>query len=213
VSYKQLQTPILPNERMKLTIILSSMFFACSLHAQQPAVAALQAEIAALQQQGTALQQQVAALKPLEALAPFISVDPSPENGVQGANITFHGANVHIVNGSGQTGIVNGLGNLIIGYDEEQPWIPFQQTQRVGSHNLIVGRYNNWMGTAFGKIVGGEGNWAVSEGGFIVGYQDESMGMEAAITGGTNNLTDADHSVIIGGENNGTNQAYQILPQ
>jgi len=55
-------------------------------------------------------------------LGPFVSVNPNPETGVTGPNITFSGANIHIVSGSGMTdddGNPRGLGNLIIGYDED----------------------------------------------------------------------------------------------
>ena len=55
------------------------------------------------------------------ALNSFVTVDPNPENGVIGPHITFKGANIHIVSGSGSTndnGSPTGLGNLIIGYDE-----------------------------------------------------------------------------------------------
>jgi hypothetical protein len=50
-----------------------------------------------------------------------VSVDPNSEDGVNGPNIIFKGANIHIV-GSGTTndnGNPTGLGNLIIGYDED----------------------------------------------------------------------------------------------
>src|ERR1700693_4715627 len=119
---------------MKLTLILSSMFLACSLHAQT--IASLQSKIVKLQKEVAALQ----ANKAL-ALAPFVTVDPNPENGVRGPHITFSGANIHIVSGSGSTsdavytrGVTTGLGNLIIGYDE----IPLVnwELNRGGSHNL-----------------------------------------------------------------------------
>jgi hypothetical protein len=101
----------LPPNEMKLTLILSSMFVACSLHAQT--IKELQSEIVQLQKQVATLQ----ANKAL-ALGPFVSVDPNAENGAPGPNITFSGANIHIVDGMGQTQLINGLGNLIIGYDE-----------------------------------------------------------------------------------------------
>jgi hypothetical protein len=51
-------------------------------------------------------------------LGPFIIFNPDPENGVIGPNITFSGANIHIVSGGQTTTNPTGLGNLIIGYDE-----------------------------------------------------------------------------------------------
>lgn len=67
-----------------------------------------------------------------------------PDTGLMGPHVIFHGVNVHIRNDSGETcsdyGAPDGLGNLVIGYneppapvDEMQPW------ERQGSHNLIVG--------------------------------------------------------------------------
>jgi len=77
-------------------------------------IAALQAQVAALQTQVNTLQNQLTSVL---ALAPFVSVDPNPENGVIGPHITFKGANIHIISGMGATndnGSRSGLGNLII---------------------------------------------------------------------------------------------------
>lgn len=178
------------------------MFLACSMHAQT--VKELQAEV-------SSLRQQVSALKPLAALAPFVSVDFSSENGVPGPNITFKGVNVHIVNGMGQTQLTNGLGNLIIGYSEYTPQMTVMG--RSGSHNLVIGRYHAWTGSAYGNLLSGEWDLAIGGGGFAAGYQNEIEGLDAAVTGGSNNLAGADHSVILGGYNNGTSQAYQIIFQ
>jgi hypothetical protein len=107
-------------------------------------IAALQAQVTALQDQVNKLQTantdqqdeidrlqtQLTAVQSNHALllGPFVSVDPDPEIGVIGPNIIFSGANIHIVSGSGSTddGMLNnpsatlrGLGNLIIGYNED----------------------------------------------------------------------------------------------
>jgi hypothetical protein len=68
-------------------------------------IAALKKQVAALQSQVQTLQTQLAAVQSNNALAlgPFVSVDPNPENGVIGPHITFKGANIHIVSGSGAT--------------------------------------------------------------------------------------------------------------
>src|SRR5262249_57163077 len=52
-------------------------------------------------------------------------------------DITISGANLHIVNGLGATNTVNGLGNLIVGYNEHR--FPASFNIRTGSHNVIVG--------------------------------------------------------------------------
>src|SRR5687767_725294 len=54
-----------------------------------------------------------------------------------GDDVFFEGCNVHIRSGSGATNAaVNGLGNLIIGYNEDTI-SPFPPAQRTGSHNLV----------------------------------------------------------------------------
>jgi TolA-binding protein len=81
-----------------------------------------QNEINSLQASNTTLQNQLANAKNVLALDPFVRVDPHPEIGVAGPNIIFSGANIHIESGSGATddhGNPTGLGNLIIGYDED----------------------------------------------------------------------------------------------
>ena len=80
-----------------------------------------------------ALEARVAALEAL-----FASVS------LNGNDITFSGVNVRIVNGTGSTeGAVNGLGNLIVGYNEERT-SPGYENDRSGSHNIVVGNWNNF---------------------------------------------------------------------
>jgi hypothetical protein len=94
-------------------------------------------------------------------LGQFVNVDFSLEKGVRAPNIIFSGANIHIESGSGATddhGSPTGLGNLIIGYDEDpinsligdsSDGLPIMQGpggptplntgDRGGSHNLVIG--------------------------------------------------------------------------
>jgi hypothetical protein len=55
--------------------------------------------------------------------------------------VVITGANLRIVNGLGSTETTNGLGNLIVGYNEERG---FGLDKRTGSHNVVVGRENNF---------------------------------------------------------------------
>src|SRR5256714_7012629 len=91
-------------------------------------VEALQAQVNTLigqvnSQQGevNTLQTQLDQIKanPVLALGPYVAVDPNPENGLAGPHVIFFGANLHIVSGSGQTVDTTGLGNLVVGYDED----------------------------------------------------------------------------------------------
>lgn len=207
---------------MKYILILLTI---ASVRAQTPAqFKAIQSRVAALQQQVIALQQNNA-LK----LAPFVTVNPNPEANVSGPNITFHGANIHIVNGMNATQLINGLGNLIIGYDEDpsqspsfnfptQVALPFsgqvvalQSGDRGGSHNLVIGRWHKFTRTAFGGLLAGELNEIQNEADSITGgllNVTHPAGQWATITGGAMNTTGAGQlSTILGGEFNGTGGA------
>src|SRR5690242_9838303 len=91
-----------------------------------PDITALQAEISALRSALASVQDNGAL-----ALAPYVSVQTGPINGLAGPHVIFTGANVHIRSGSGSTdddttsqlggdgkGTLTSLGNLVIGYDE-----------------------------------------------------------------------------------------------
>jgi len=125
----------------------------------------------------------------------------------------FTGVNVQIVNGSGFTSGVNGVGNLIIGYDE-----PFNLTIRElcsvgadssgalirdaaacsavggtfafshksGSHNLIVGDHHNYS----------------SHAGVALGRRNSILNPYAVVTGGTDNVAAGEGSSVSGGSGN-----------
>src|SRR5690349_2653195 len=135
------------------------------LEALNAQVASLQRTVLTLQGEVDAIREVLAAIQAnnVQALDPFVSVDPNPENGVGGPHIIFSGANLHIVSGSGATddgGTPLGLGNLIIGYDEDpaQAGSPLDPGDRGGSHNLVIGRFHRFTQAAFGGLVAGETN-------------------------------------------------------
>jgi hypothetical protein len=69
---------------------------------------------------------------------------------VSGDDIVISGANLFVNDGSGTTdGPVNGLGNVVIGYNE----LRGAGDDRSGSHNLVVGSQNNYA--SYGGLVGG----------------------------------------------------------
>jgi hypothetical protein len=159
-------------------------------------VASLEAAVSALQDQVTTLQTQLTAVQsnPALALGPFVSVDPNPEIGVVGPHITFKGANIHIVSGSGSTGDngnPTGLGNLIIGYDEDPQMFglevgggaPLFPGDRGGSHNLVIGG----------------GNRFISEGGLVAGQLNTLAGFGASVTGGSHNIASGFVASVSGG--------------
>jgi len=187
-------------------LVLTALATASSAHAQttsEPLTASvsnqsLQQQLNALKAQVTALQNQLTVAKNVLALAPFVRVDPNPEVGVTGPNITFTGANLHLVSGSGATndnGNPTGLGNLIIGYDENPGNLG--ATDRGGSHNLVIGSFNKFTSAAFGGLVAGEMNTISYEGASVSGGLDNvASGLEASVSGGISNTASAETASV-----------------
>lgn len=97
--------------------------------------------------------------------------------------LIVEGCNVHIRNGSGTTdGPPNGLGNLIIGYNEERSG----QTTRTGSHNIVIG-----MEHSYGSVAG-----------LVAGYNNTLAGPHSTISGGLGNVVRSEAASICGGMNN-----------
>jgi hypothetical protein len=99
--------------------------------------------------------------------------------------------NVRIVNGSRATsgdpshpisdpGNPNGLGNLIIGYNELRDT---PTNDRTGSHNLVVGTQNNYL----------------KYGGIVFGSRNSSEAAYACVTGGSDNTAGGPFTTVSGG--------------
>lgn len=133
-----------------------------------------------------------------------------------GSTIRISGANLQIVSGSGATdGDTNGLGNLIIGYNEGRA--ESEDDERTGSHMLVLGTQQNYTG--FGGIVAGKGNHASGQWASILGGESNLNAGETSvvvsgaevelqadargsvIVGGFENFMEADFGVILGGSN------------
>lgn len=119
-----------------------------------------------------------------------------------GDTIRITGANLQVVSGSGTTdGSVNGLGNIIIGYNESRTTSPLDE--RTGSHMLVLGAESNY--TSFGGIVSGKTNHTSGPFSSILGGQMSKIledGVTSVIVGGHQNQMRADFSAILGGSNN-----------
>src|SRR6516165_10395755 len=96
--------------------------------------------------------------------------------------VVISGANLRIVNGLGATGTTNGLGNLIVGYNELGN-SPNRPDVRTGSHNVVVGSQHNFS----------------SFGGLVVGIQNEISGPYASVSGGVGNTASNTFSSVSGG--------------
>jgi hypothetical protein len=118
--------------------------------------------------------------------------------------IFITGANLHIVNGLGSTDCTdeqfepipdcpNGLGNLIVGYNEPREIEPPPEegtdnsgedpNVRTGSHNVVVGQQHN-----FSRF-----------GGIVVGVFNTISGDFAAVSGGSNNTASGVSASVSGG--------------
>lgn len=132
---------------------------------------------------------------------------------VDGNDVYFDGCNIHIRNGSNSTFTNNGLGNLILGYNEDTGG-PFNRT---GSHNLIIGPYHTY--SSFGGIVAGQRNTISAGSASVLGGVDNiaggtqsvisggsgnnSGGINSSVSGGTMNTASGDNSSVSGGKYNG----------
>jgi hypothetical protein len=148
------------------------------------------------------------------------------ENGLPHMVIT--GANLRIVNGLGRTDCTdeqgneipacpNGLGNLIVGYNEPRPEeAGFGPPIRTGSHNVVVGQFNNFsrfgglvgglfntISGEFASVSGGSGNTASGSAASVSGGQDNTAsGILASVSGGISNAASGNVSSVSGGSLN-----------
>ena len=148
--------------------------------------------------------------------------------GKDGDAVVFDGCNVYIRSGSGRTeGAVNGLGNLIIGYNEALS----ENVKRTGSHNLVIGpdhAYSSFGGLVAGRentldaphasitggrlntvsgpvasVHGGSANIASQELAVVAGGRsNKAEGLASSVTGGTNNTASGDFASVTGGAEN-----------
>lgn len=135
-------------------------------------VTALEAQVVTLQEQNSVWVDRVAALE--SVLAHFSR---------EADDVYITGANLHIVNGLETTNTKNGVGNLIVGYNELRP---SAANDRTGSHNIVVGKQHNFS----------------SFGGLAVGDSHTISGSFASVTGGFENIAGGSSSSVSGGLNN-----------
>jgi hypothetical protein len=141
--------------------------------------------------------------KKLTEILPYVQLVAS---GVDGKpTIQFVGANVQIVDGSGETKSVNGTGNLVIGYDET----PGVQT---GSHNILLGG-GGQGDEGYGSLIGGAGNTETSTAPFslLFGQGNTASGIGSTVTGGFNNLAEGKDSSVSGGEEDKAGGEYAAV--
>jgi hypothetical protein len=151
------------------------------------------------------------------ALGLYVTTTDNTINGLRGPNIIFTGANIHVRSGSGFTVDGSGLGNLIVGYDEDEG-AQSVDSSRSGSHNLVVGPGHQF--TASGALLAGKDNTVISNFGSATGGQCNAVGDQAkrssfcgippslgtgeasSIVGGLLNMATGTDTVVLGGEGN-----------
>jgi len=175
------------------------------------------------------LQSQLTAVKNshVMALDPYLTIDDVSDT--RGPLVTFSGVNVQIVNGLGSTATANGLGNLIVGYDEVDSsgvsrctfgtnpitheiisdstscsaaggiWTYFGF--KTGSHYVIVGSQNNY--SRWGAVVIGYRNTSNFDFASVSGgYYNSAGGAYGSVSGGYNNAASGAYSSVSGGRQN-----------
>lgn len=111
--------------------------------------------------------------------------------------LRVEGANLQVVNGLGITDTTNGLGNVIVGYNENT-----SLCDRSGSHNAILGTDNSY--SAYAGLVGGFRNLAAAPYSLVFGRYNTSNYASGSILCGAFNVVGYDNSAIVGGEGNMT---------
>ena len=112
----------------------------------------------------------------------------------EGNNIMLSRVNVRIVNGTGSTdGEVNGLGNLIVGYNE--------RGDGNGSHNMVIGMGHNY--SSYGGLVAGNTNTISAPFATVTGgYSNRASDTHASVGGGVNNEASGSGASVGGGYSN-----------
>lgn len=165
----------------------------------QPLLDAAEARIDALEAASEGTQADVAAYAPVLDLLNYVTVDPA-ENAV-----VFSGANVFVQNGELATATNNALGNLIVGYDEDDG-----ADFKLGSHNIVVGPSHSYSG--IGSIVGGENNASMHNyGGLIGGSHNTVSGSWAAAVGSHDSFVSTSTAVVVGGSFNTVNGENAVV--
>ena len=163
---------------------------------------------------GLTLQQLATRLSAVESKTQYMSANPAAKS------TTFSGCNVYVQNGLGatsgnpkdpgnpDTAVTNGLGNLIIGYNQAghlkmdfNTGLLVPNDVRTGSHNLILGDKNNY--SSFGGLVAGQFNAVSGSYAAVVGGSGgEASGYCATVSGGLDNIASGSSASVSGGAAN-----------
>ena len=182
------------------------------LQAQLSALQSQQADLNTLRQQVDLLKAEVKALKANTVLDlnGYLGFDVS--NGYPTA--LFRGINVQIVNGTGDTQTVNGMGNLVVGYNRSSNGAFSCSIGAADSQGACAGIGGVWAQSHKGgshNIVGGDFNNYSSWGGLVLGLENSLSAPYAAIIAGARNHAGASFASISGGSYNTANGIYSSV--
>lgn len=173
------------------------------------------AEVDAVDARVAALEAQVAAMDAyIVQLQAYVEVDETTNP--TRPTVRVIGANLQVVSGGGATNSpVNGLGNIIVGYNEVRTagsgvcsngdyvgsgscgsaGFVWAVSHKSGSHNLIIGDRNNYS----------------RYGGIVAGTYNTVNGVLASVVGGSENVASAASSSVNGGRDNRASGAWSAV--
>jgi hypothetical protein len=200
-----------------------------TLSAQAAEIADLQAENATRQAEIDSLTTQLTAIESyVQQLQAYVEVDTTTDP--QKPVVRVVAANMQVVNGLGDNLEVNGVGNLLVGYDSVRPSGPvlcpcpqvepfcsvgqyideascigagevWANSHKSGSHNVVIGRYHSYSQN--GGLLAGVNNVANAPHATVVGGQyNYATGVASVVGGGTLNNAAGSRSTVSGGAYN-----------
>ena len=140
-----------------------------------------------------------------------------------GTELYVDGCNLHVRNGLGESSSLlpsdhapwesssldptNGLGNLIVGYNEDSP---YYLSEKTGSHNVVVGPYHHY--TDLNGLVTGSFNRIAGKDSAVTGGQsNHAGGYGSSVSGGKNNTASGYGSSVSGGDMNWADGPYSSV--
>lgn len=163
----------------------------------------INSEVAARQAADLDLQGQIAG-SGIPGLKDYLTVFTDQTTGYP--TVLFKGANVQIVNGLGSTETLNGLGNLIVGYNAPRnPGLSVCSDGQFADQAACEGAAKVWAishKSGSHNIVGGDNNSFSSFGALVVGQHSVVNSAFSSVSGGFGNTASGGYSSASGGLQN-----------
>jgi hypothetical protein len=179
------------------------------LDAQAAANASLQGTVEALRKEVDGAQRGVRAMQSnsILDLNGYVRFDVSSGY----PTIVFEGVNVQVVNGTGATQTVNGVGNLIVGYNRPRTTDAVCSVGGFATQQECAARGGTWARShksGSHNIVAGDFNAYSSWGGVVLGLENAATAPYANVLGGAGNRAFGDLSSVAGGSLNVASGMY-----